>query len=146
MAVDVVTEVVIARPRAMVAAFAAEPDNAPAWYANIRSVEWLTPRPLAVGTRLAFVAHFLGRRLEYAYEVVEFTPGARLVMRTAAKPFPMETTYAWEEAGEQATRMTLRNRGAPAGFARVLAPVMVAAVRRANEKDLERLKRQLEAC
>lgn len=144
MEVDVLTEVLIARPRAVVAAFAADPDRATSWYRNITAVEWLTPRPLAVGSRLAFVARFLGKRLAYTYEVAAWTPGERLVMRTADGPFPMETTYAWEDA-RGATRMTLRNRGTPAGFSVWLAPVMSVAVRRANHKDLSALKAVLES-
>jgi hypothetical protein len=145
MPVDVVTETTIARPRPDVAAYACDPDNATRWYENIESVEWRSPRPLAVGTRLAFVASFLGRRLEYTYEVREHVPGERFVMSTAEGPFPMETTYEFEDAGGGATRMTLRNRGEPSGFAKVAAPVMARAIRRANGKDLRRLKELLEA-
>ena len=141
---DVVTEVVIERPVDVVAAYVGDPSNAPEWYANIRSVEWRTPPPVRLGSQLDFVATFLGRRLAYTYEVVELTPGRRLVMRTAQGPFPMETSYEWEPAGESATRMTLRNRGEPAGFSRVVAPFMARAVRRANTKDLARLKQLLE--
>ncbi|MEV2276830.1 SRPBCC family protein [Nocardiopsis sp. NPDC049922] len=142
--VDVLTETVIDRPRETVAAYAADPGNAPEWYANIESVEWRSPPPVAVGSRLAFVAHFLGRRLAYTYEVVELVPGERLVMRTAQGPFPMETTYTWAPEGADRTRMTLRNRGEPSGFAKVTAPVMAAAMRRANTRDLARLKELLE--
>lgn len=141
--VDVQVETVIDRRPAEVAAYAGDPANAPEWYANIRSVDWQTPPPVAVGSRMAFVAQFLGRRLAYTYEVVELTP-ERLVMRTADAPFPMETTYTWSAAGE-GTRMTLRNRGTPSGFARVGAPVMERAMRRATTKDLERLKALLES-
>jgi hypothetical protein len=141
---DVVTETEIARPRDEVAAYAGDPGNAPEWYANIDSVEWRTAPPLAVGSQLDFVARFLGRRLAYTYEVVELEPGHRLVMRTAQGPFPMETTYTWEDAGPDRTRMTLRNRGEPSGFASVAAPVMATAVRRANRKDLARLAVLLE--
>jgi hypothetical protein len=144
MPVNVVTETVIQKPRAAVAAFAADPANAPRWYVNIRSVEWRTPPPLVLGARLDFVASFLGRRLAYTYDVTEWIPGERLVMRTAQGPFPMETTYTWDDAGEGATRMTLRNRGEPAGFSRWLAPFMARAVARANRKDLARLKALLE--
>jgi hypothetical protein len=145
MAVDVLTEIDIARPRADVAAYAADPDNATSWYENIRAVEWRTAPPLAVGSRLAFVATFLGRRIAYTYEVVEHVPGERFVMRTAEGPFPMETTYAWRDASAGGTHMTLRNAGEPAGFGKVAAPVMARAMRRANDKDLRRLKAILEA-
>jgi|SRR5215211_82923 len=145
MAVDVVTEIEINRPRAEVAAFASDPDNATKWYENIKSVEWRTQRPVAVGSQIEFVAAFLGRRLAYTYEVTETAPGDRFVMRTADGPFPMETTYTWEDAPSGGTRMTLRNRGEPSGFRGVAAPVMAAAMRRANRKDLERLKSLLEA-
>ena len=144
MAVDVLTDVVIARPRELVAAFAADPDNATTWYANIAQVDWETSPPLAVGSRMAFVAQFLGRRLSYTYEVIEHDPGRRFVMRTAEGPFPMQTTYTWVDAGE-GTLMTLRNAGEPTGFAKVSAPMMAAAMRRANRKDLALLKKLLEA-
>ncbi|MBD0338702.1 MAG: SRPBCC family protein [Thermoleophilia bacterium] len=137
-AVDVVTEIVIARPRAEVAGYAADPENAPEWYENIERVERESD------TRVAFVARFLGRRLAYTYEVRERVPGERLVMSTAEGPFPMETTYEWADA-PGGTRMTLRNRGRPSGFATIAAPALAAAMRRANRKDLERLKRILEA-
>lgn len=145
MAVDVLSEIVIDRPPSEVCAFSADPSNAPRWYVNIKSVEWRSEPPLVVGSRIAFVAHFLGRRIAYTYEIIEWVPNARLVMRTAEGPFPMETTYTWEAAGDGSTKMTLRNRGEPSGFSRLVAPIMVAAMRRANRKDLEQLKSQLEA-
>jgi uncharacterized membrane protein len=142
--VDVQVETVIDRPTSEVAAYAGDPTNAPEWYANIRSVEWQTAPPVAVGSRMDFVAQFLGRRLAYTYEVVELEPGRRLVMRTADGPFPMETTYSWSPAGA-GTRMTLRNRGNPSGFARIGKPVMERAMRRATTKDLARLKALMES-
>ena len=145
MSVDVQVETTIRRPRAVVAAYAGDPTHAPTWYANITSVEWRTPPPVGVGSRMDFVARFLGRRLAYTYEVVEHEPGRRLVMRTSDGPFPMETTYEWESAGEEATRMTMRNRGNPSGFSRLTSPMVERAMRRATTKDLARLKGMLEA-
>jgi hypothetical protein len=144
MPVDVLTEMVIDRLPAEVAAYAGDPSNAPRWYVNIKSVDWKTPPPMRIGSKLAFVAQFLGRRLAYTYEVIDLVPGRRLVMKTAQGPFPMETTYTWEPAGEGQTRMTLRNRGEPAGFSKIAAPFMAAAMRRANRKDLALLKSLLE--
>jgi uncharacterized membrane protein len=142
--VDVLTETVIRRPRHQVAAYASDPSNAPEWYANIVSVVWRTPSPVTVGSRMDFVARFLGRRLAYTYEVTELVPGERLVMRTAQGPFPMETTYTWQALDPDTTRMTLRNRGRPAGFSALVAPFMAMAVRRANHADLARLRTLLE--
>jgi uncharacterized membrane protein len=144
MAVDVLTQIEIKRPREEVSAFAVDPSNAPAWYRNIESVEWETSPPVAVGSRIRFRARFLGRTLEYTYEVREFEPGSRFVMSTAHAPFPMETTYTWEDASGDATTMSLCNRGEPSGFAAVTASFMTRAIRRANQADLRRLKDLLE--
>jgi uncharacterized protein YndB with AHSA1/START domain len=140
--VDVLTERWIPRAPADVAAYLFDPDNAPRWYENIQSVEWETDPPLRVGSRVAFVARFLGRRLAYTYEIVDLVPGERLVMRTAEGPFPMETTYAVRAEGD-GSHVTLRNRGEPSGFAKVSGPMMAAQMRRANRKDLEALERAL---
>jgi hypothetical protein len=141
--VDVSVETVIARPVDVVAAYAGDPGNAPLWYANIRHVEWRTPAPVSPGSRMDFVATFLGRRISYTYEVTELAPGTRLVMETAQGPFPMRTTYSWA-AAPGGTRMVLRNDGEPAGFSRLAAPVIETAMRRAMTKDLAALKRILE--
>lgn len=145
MHVDVQTEIQIDRPRRQVAAYASDPDNATSWYENIKAVDWKTPKPAEVGSKIAFVATFLGRRLVYTYEVQELVPDERFVMRTAEGPFPMETSYGWKDAADGRTIMTLRNRGEPSGFAKLAAPVMARAMRRANQKDLARLRDILEA-
>jgi len=144
MNVDVTTEIDINRPRAEVADFAADPDNVTTWYEDIKAVRWETPRPVQVGSRVAFEAHFLGRRLAYTYEVRALEPGVRLVMSTDAGPFPMETTYTWHDAPSGATHMTLRNRGEPSGFANLAAPIMSAQVRKATSRNLRLLKKILE--
>ena len=144
MNVDVSASTVINRSRELVSRYAGNPDHAPEWYINIKAVKWTTP-PVTVGSHIAFVAHFLGRRMAYTYEVVDFVPGERLVMRTAEGPFPMETSYTWETMSDGSTRMTLRNPGTPAGFSKWLAPFMAGAMRRASRKDLAALKKRLES-
>jgi uncharacterized membrane protein len=143
--VDVKTEIIIHAPLDQVAAYAADPDNVPEWYVNIQSAEWRTPKPLSVGSQIAFKARFLGKELAYIYEIAYYHPGKSLVMRTMDGPFPMETTYTWEALdGEATTRMTLRNRGNPAGFSLLFTPFISFMMRRANRKDLLVIKSLLE--
>lgn len=145
MDVDVLTEIDIARPRSEVAAYTIDPNNATEWYRNIKRVEWKSSPPLEVGSRIAFVARFLGREIAYTYEIRELVPGERLVMSTSEGPFAMETTYTFADISAGGTHVTLRNRGRPSGFAKVTAPMMAGAMRKANRKDLEELKRICEA-
>ena len=145
MTVDVETEVEIDRPRSAVAAYASDLANTTSWYKNIESVEWKTQEHGTVGSRAMFTARFLGGRRRYTYEIREFVVGERLVMTTAEGPFPMSTTCIWEEAPSGRTKTGLRNRGEPAGFSKVAAPMMASAMRRAASKDLRRLKAILES-
>lgn len=142
--VDVQTEIVIQKPIAEVAAYAGNPDNAPAWYVNIKSIEWKTEKPMSIGSLLDFNAKFMGRELAYTYEITELIPNEKLVMRTAQGPFPMETTYSWTAVDADSTLMKLRNRGEPKGFSKLMKPFMAVMMKRANQKDLVRVKGILE--
>ncbi|HSC51496.1 MAG TPA: SRPBCC family protein [Gaiellaceae bacterium] len=145
MPVDIDTEIVIDRPRDEVAAFAADPDNATQWYEHVKRVVWRTRRPLAVGTRVGFLAESLGRQLEFVYEITALVPGERLVMRSTEGRFPMETTYSWHDEPGGGTRMLLRNHAEPRGVGRLSAALLRRSMQRSNAKDLSRLKAVLES-
>lgn len=142
--VDVSTSIVIDRPLSLVAGYTMNPLNAPSWYQNIHSVRRLDENDFGVGSRTAFEATFLGRNLSYTYEVARFSENEELVMATAQGPFPMRTTYRFEAVGPTTTRVHLRNDGEPAGFSKLVAPLMETMMRRANMADLRALKDLLE--
>ncbi|WP_413305623.1 SRPBCC family protein [Bacillus sp. 1P10SD] len=142
--VDVLTDIIINCPYEKVADYAANPENAPEWYVNIKRAEWQSEKSVVVGARIAFKAQFLGRELSYVYEIVEYLPGEKMVMRTANGPFPMETTYTWEAIDDHVTKMTLRNKGIPTGFSKLFTPFMSVMMKKANNADLKKIKNILE--
>lgn len=143
--VDVRTEIEIGCPADKVFEYVSNPDNARNWYVNIKSVEWKTDPPAKVGSQIAFKAKFLGRELAYTYEIRELLPDQKMVMSTEEGPFPMETTYSVKAIDEYKSLIELRNRGYPSGFSKLMTPLMVPAMRKANTKDLTLLKKILES-
>lgn len=141
--VDVVTNIEINAPLKKVMDYACNPDTAMAWYENIKSVVWKTAGPLRVGTHITFGARFLLKELSYTYEVTEFSDHT-FVMKTAEGPFPMETIYRFEMVSANVTTMTLQNKGEPTGFSKLFTPLISAMMKRANQKDLKRLKNIIE--
>ncbi len=144
MTVDVTTSTTIARPLAQVWTYAVDPTTAPQWYANIHRADVLTHGPLEVGRQFRFHARFLGRALAYTYEVIELDPGRVFTMTTREGPFPMATSYRFTALDAGRTVMELRNHGEPTGFGAIAAPVLAAAMRRANQADLARITEILE--
>ncbi|HEX3613585.1 MAG TPA: SRPBCC family protein [Sporichthyaceae bacterium] len=141
--VDVTVETTIDRPVSVVAKYAADPTNAVHWWANVSAAAWQGTAGAAVGSKFAFTASHGGRPVECLYEISEFTPGERLVIRTEQGPFPMETTYAWA-ATDSGTRMTVRRRGSPGGLGRLLEPLKARGVEAGARDDLSALKGILE--
>jgi uncharacterized membrane protein len=142
---DVVVETVVERPRDEVAAYVTDWRNDPAWIGALRDVRLETEGPFGIGSRVARVASFLGRRIEYVNEIAEHEPGSRLVMRSVKAPFPMTVVYEFEDAAEGATRVRIRAGGDASGFYRLAGPLLDRAVARGIRGDLGRLKRLLES-
>jgi uncharacterized protein YndB with AHSA1/START domain len=146
MSIDVTAEVAIRRPPAEVAAYMIDPAHDPEWIGGVRAVRLETDPPVRVGTRVARVASFLGRRVEYVNEITELDPERVLDMRSVKAPFPMRVTYTFD-ARDGGTATTVRNRarGNPGGFFALFGPLLAPLVKRAVQKDLERLRDLLEA-
>jgi hypothetical protein len=143
MSVDVVAEVVVARPREQVAAFMFEPRNDAIWTTGVVECRPLTEGPLRTGAKVERVSKFLGRRFGYLVEVTDHAP-ARFAQMRVTEPFPMNIRYELEDA-PGGTRARIRCQGEATGFFRVAAPLMSRMVKRSITNDLENLKEYLEA-
>ena len=143
MSIDVTVETAIARPREEVAAFALDPANDTAWIGSISESRRVTDGPLAPGSRVARVASFLGKRIEYVNEIDELVSGERLVMHSVAGPFPMRITYEFVD-GDGGSVARIRVEGDAGGFYALAAPALRRKVRRSVEADLAALKGLLE--
>jgi hypothetical protein len=144
MVIDVSSHIQIRRPRDEVGAYALNLDNADKWVANLSSLEWITPPPLAVRSRISLVTELFGHRLKAAYEIVSLAPAERLVMR-AERPFPIEVRYTLESITTASTHMAVRGRADPGGLLRLLTPMIADELRESYRGDLLRLKRILES-
>jgi uncharacterized membrane protein len=145
LALDVQVETVVARPRAEVAAYLFDWRNDTEWIGGISEARRVGDGAFGVGAHVARVARFLGMRIEYVNEVVELEPESRLAMRSVKGPFPMRVTYELDDAGAAGTRVRLRNEGGPSRAYGLVWPLLSRAVRRATQRDLDRLKRIIES-
>lgn len=144
MALDVTTEIEIARDCDHVAVYAFNPANDPVWIGGIVEAEQLTPGPIGKETQVRRQARFLGRRIDYVLAVSEFVAGRRMVMESVEGPFPMRVTYEFEPAGSEQTRARIRVQGTASKFYGITDWLMAPMVRRNISKDLKQLKGLLE--
>lgn len=147
--VDITVRTVYEAPRELVAGVAGDPAQAPRWQSSVQEVRWHAEPVVTLGVRLDLVTHFLKRELSYTYEVVDWIPGERLVLRTDQGPVPMELTYIWwdeddeQETGQPRTGMSLRQVGRPRGLTTLGTGAVSLGLKRAMRRDLERLREVL---
>lgn len=136
MSIDVTAEVHVRCDRETVAAYMSDPANDREWIGGVREARLLAEPPLAVGARVARVARFLGRRIEYVMEIERLEPARCVDMRSVAGPFPMRVTYTFEDR-DGGTVARNRVRGGAIGL-------MGPLVRRSIQRDLHALRDRLE--
>ena len=143
MSLDETAETTIRRPAAEIAAYMFDPTHDPEWIGGISEVEPLDTGPIRTGSRVRRRASFLGRRIDYVMEVVEFEPDRRLALHAIEAPMPMDVTYEVEPITDGA-RARVRVQGDAGGLYRLAGPLMGAQVSRSITADVNRLKRILE--
>jgi uncharacterized protein YndB with AHSA1/START domain len=133
---DVLTQIVIDRPRSEVADYVSDPENATEWSQHVSKAEWKSPKPLSAGSEFAFEARVGDEKRAYTYQVTEYVPGESLVMSSESGSSPMETRYRFSDTDSGGTKIELRNV--------MHDPDLASALEIDNRQDLARLKSILE--
>ena len=138
-------EIVATRDPADAFAYLSRFDTAAEWDPGVESAEMLTDEPVGLGSRFLLQCRFAGRTIPLEYEIVEFEPARRVVLRAQnATICSTDTiTFAPEGSGsrvvydavlestrarwlvEPLLKLTFRRVGdrAAAGLARVMTTV-----------------------
>jgi len=135
----------IRRPVAEVFSYVTDPTNEPAWHTDAAEARLLTPGPIGVGSRIAYVFPFIGRRSTSIGEVVAFEPPHLEAIHFDSGPFGLKPriTYRFEDLGESARFTRLAEADTP-GLARLIAPLMQRLLARRSALFVENLRRRLE--
>jgi uncharacterized protein YndB with AHSA1/START domain len=137
--------ITIDRPIADVFRVLTTPEDTPKWSSSAVEEALTSPGPVGIGsTRRAVVRSFGGRTTTNETVVTEFEPNRKVAMRTTSAPVPFEA--AWSFTGMPGgTRVDWTWSFEFTGALRLLAPAFGSYFRRSLQKDLDRLKRMMEA-
>ena len=140
-----VTEsVVIERPVAEVFTFAGTYENDPRWRAGVLEMRQDPPGSPSIGTMTREVMRVFGRRQVTVAKIVEYEPNEMAAFESVEGPVPVRGYRAFE-ATDGGTRFTYELSAEPRPLYRLIAPILVAGLRRQVSGDLQKLKALLEA-
>lgn len=135
------------RPIDEVYAYLADPRNELQWQSSARDREVEGGGTIAKGSRIKATEQFIGRKLEFLYEVTEHDPDRILAMRTLSGPFEAELRYTLQ-AADEGTLIELDAEGAQGlggVFGKLAEPVVTRIFKRETQHDLGKLKEILES-
>jgi uncharacterized protein YndB with AHSA1/START domain len=135
----------IRRPIAEVFSYVSDATNEPAWHTDAAEARPLTDGPIGVGSRIAYVFPFMGRRSTSIGEVVEFEPPHLEAIHFDNGPFGLKPriTYRFEDLGGSC-RFTRQAEADTHGLTRLIAPFMQRLLARRSASFVENLRRRLE--
>ena len=136
--------ITVDRPVGEVWAFVHDIEKDRLWQTTLTESEQLTDGPFGVGTRVREVRHFLGLRIELAWEVTEYEPTRTSAIRGVSGPVPLHGRYLLEPLGG-GTRFTASGELDAHGLFKLAEPVFARITRRELETNLAHLKDLLEA-
>jgi uncharacterized protein YndB with AHSA1/START domain len=135
----------VRRPVEDVFGVLSDPENAPKWSPNALEETLTSPRPVRVGsTRRAVVKTLGGRTAENHAVCTAFDLNRRIAWRSTSAPVPFEVTVNFipHDGG---TRVDSIWTWEPKGLLRPAAPLLDLMFRRAMQRDIDGLRRMMEA-
>lgn len=142
--IKVETTVVISRPSEDVFAFISNFENNPRWQSGMQIASFTSEGSLRIGSTYVQVAKFLGRRIESAFEVIDYQPNRLVKATSTSGSFPITFTRIVEPS-EGGAKVTAIIEGDPKGFFKLAEPFLGRLVQRTVDADYARLKALLEA-
>jgi carbon monoxide dehydrogenase subunit G len=119
-------------------------DSAAEWDPGIESAKMLTPEPVGLRSRFELVARFAGGRVPLEYEIVEFEPGRRVVLRAENASIRSTDTISFHPEGS-GTRVVYDALLEPKRARRFAEPVLGFVFRRIADRAAAGLRRALTA-
>jgi hypothetical protein len=137
------TSVVINRQIDEVFEFSVESENDALWQSGVLKAEQTSEGPMRKGATFVQVVQFLGRRLEFAFDVTEYEPNRKFGFKTTSGPIPIEGAYTYETVAD-GSKITMFLEGEPGGFFKLAEPIVARTVQRQWETNFANLKDVLE--
>jgi uncharacterized protein YndB with AHSA1/START domain len=140
--ISVDNSVSIARPVEEVFSFVTDTTNDPQWHTDVIDATKISDGPIGKGTAFSVVIKFMGKK-EGRWDIVEFEPNRREVIKVTAKPVSPTLTYRFEQANG-GTRFSRRIDLEPTGFFKVMKGMMRRMMEKGNAGYLANLKNVLD--
>ena len=135
--------VLISRPVDEVFAFVEDARNRPRWDDSVDSEELTSPEPIGVGSTVRTKLRSMGKDYVYTWEIVEHEPPHRMKVESTSGPFPTTLDFRFD-GRDGGTLVNASVTGRPAGFMRILQPMIARTTQKNLDRGFARLKQALE--
>ena len=133
----------ISRPLDEVFEFVGDVRNRPSWDDSVDTEELTSPEPIGRGTTVRTRLTSMGRQYEYTWTIVEHEPPHALKVESTSGPFPTTLVFHFD-GRDGGTLVEASVTGRPAGFMRLLEPMIARTTQKNLDRGYGRLKRLLE--
>lgn len=136
---DIHVERTISRSADEVADFFFNVANNVLWQSGMKSCEWTSEPPIAVGSTYEQVAEFRNKPVVSTFEVTEYEPGRRMRIESIKSTFPIQVTRTVEPIDDSSCRVVADVSGTTGVVFKLLDKLGERMARKSIEADYDRL-------